>query len=205
MKPFTYAAAMERGFSTGDVIWDTRIRIEQPGQDAYVPRNYDGGFHGPMRMRFALANSYNIPAVQTMRYVGVDYLLGLMERFGVESMGTDASRYGISLTLGGGEISPLELTRAYSVFANDGLLVDSQAILCILDNDGNIVYQYEGGCPRGETTDDTVVRAALGERVLDERISFVISDILSDNAARSTEMGSQSALYTPDIRHDRRC
>jgi peptidoglycan glycosyltransferase len=105
-------------------------------------------------MRSALANSYNIPAVQTLRQVGVQYLLDLLQRFGVQSLGSDASFYGLSLTLGGGDISPLELTRAYSVFANDGYLVDTHAILCVLDNDDNILYEYVGGCPRGNLVDN---------------------------------------------------
>lgn len=201
MKPFTYAAALERGWTTGQVIWDTRVSIEQPGQDDYVPRNYDGAFHGPMRIRRALANSYNIPAVQTVRYVGVDYLLGVMERFGVESLGTDASQFGVSLTLGGGEVSPLELTRAYGVFANQGALVDSQAILCVVDNDDNIIYEYENGCPSGagERNEASVIRNGLGTQVLDPRVAFVISDILSDNGARTPAMGANSDLNTPGI------
>ncbi len=200
MKPFTYAGALERGFSTGDVIWDTRVSIGIPGQQAYVPRNYDGAFHGPMRMRTALANSYNIPAVQTLRSIGVDYLLQLMARFGVDSLGTDASRYGLSLTLGGGEISPLELTRAYSVFANQGVLVDTTAILCVMDNDNNIIYQYEGGCPsKGTINETSAIRAGLGTQVLDPRVAYIIGNMLSDNNARTPAMGSNSALYTPGI------
>ncbi len=199
MKPFTYSAALERGLTPGDVIWDTRVQIGIPGQEPYIPRNYDETFHGPMAMRYALANSYNIPAVQTLRQVGVDYLLALMQRFGVETLGTDASRYGLSLTLGGGEITLLELTRAYGVFANQGLYVETEAIRCILDNDDNIIYQYENGCPHGNVTPQTVARSALGEQVLDPRIAFLISDMLADNRARTPAMGSQSALYTPSI------
>ncbi|MDX1992315.1 MAG: transglycosylase domain-containing protein [bacterium] len=199
MKPFTYAAAIEQGMTPGDVIWDTRVEIGIPGQDTYVPRNYDNSFHGPMRMRYALANSYNIPAVQTLRRVGVQYLLDMMQRFGVQSLGLDASVYGLSLTLGGGEMSPLELTRAYTVFANGGVLVNSQAILCVLDNDDNIIFQYENACPRGNQTEATVNRTGLGTQVLDQRVAFLISDFLGDNASRSAAMGSNSALYTPSI------
>lgn len=199
MKAFTYSAAIEVGMTPGDVIWDTRTSIGIPGQPAYVPRNYDNSFHGPMRMRTALANSYNIPAVQTLRRIGVDYLLNFMQRFGVQSLGNDASRFGLSLTLGGGEISLLELTRGYAVFANQGVLVPTTSILCILDNDNNIIYQYENGCPRGNLTSDSVQRIALGGQVLDPRVAFLISDILADNPARSAAMGSNSALYTPNI------
>jgi membrane peptidoglycan carboxypeptidase len=200
MKPFTYAAAIERGMSPGDIIWDVRVSIPQPGQNPYVPRNYDGAFHGPMTMRTALANSYNIPAVQAVRFVGVPYLLEVMERFGVESLGTDASRYGVSLTLGGGEITPLEMAQGYSVFANAGRLVEATAILCIWDNDNTIIYEYDGSCPDDtQATAGSVLRSSDGETVLDPRIAFVISNILSDNSARSIEMGSNSPLNTPGI------
>jgi len=206
MKPFTYAAAMELDIMTpGDVIWDTPVRMLQPGQEPYEPRNYDGSFHGPMTMRTALANSYNIPAVQTMRQIGVDYLLYLMERFGVASLGRDASRYGVSLTLGGGEVTLLELTTAYGVFANGGVQVDQTSILCVLDNDNNIIYEYENSCPTTWSrktvtrTGETISRTGLGEQVLDPRIAFIISDIINDNPARSTEMGSNSPLLTPGI------
>ncbi len=157
MKPFTYAAAMEQGWTAANIIWDTETHIGIPGQEMYIPVNYDDAYHGPVRVRDALANSYNVPAVQTLRQVGVDYLLNLMQRFGVESLGTDAERYGLSLTLGGGEVTLLELTRAYSVFANNGALVPTTAILCVLDADDNIIYQYEnaarvGRAPSGPST-----------------------------------------------------
>lgn len=200
MKPFNYSAAMENGMTPGDVIWDVPTSIGIPGQEQYVPHNYDGAFHGPVIMRSALANSYNIPAVQTLRRYGVDYLLQFMRRFGVESLGTDASIYGLSLTLGGGEVSPLELTNAYSVFANQGSYVRATAIMCVLDNDDNIIYQYENRCPRGNVTANTINRTALGQQVLDPRLAFVISDILSDNVARSPAMGSNSPLNTGGLK-----
>ncbi|MDZ4767602.1 MAG: transglycosylase domain-containing protein [Chloroflexota bacterium] len=191
MKALTYASALEQGITAGDILWDTPTNIA-----GYEPRNYDGTFHGPVRMRAALANSYNIPAVQTLRQVGVPSLLEIAARFGVRSLGSDASAYGLSLTLGGGEITLLELTRAYSVFANGGSLVPTTAILCVLDNKRAIVFQYENACPRGEANDRTVNRGGFGQQVLDARIAFILSDILADNAARSSAMGSNSPLNT---------
>ncbi len=199
MKPFTYSAAIEQGMTTGDVLWDTPLRISGPGIPPGWPKNYDGRFHGPMRMRQALANSYNIPAVSTLQRVGVPRLLEIMQRFGVRSLGTDASRYGLSLTLGGGEVTLLELTRAYSVFANQGAYVPSTAILCVLNSQDEILYQYENACPRGNESGNTVNQRGFGQQVLDPRIAFVISDILGDNAARSPAMGSNSPLHTPSI------
>ncbi len=199
MKPFTYSAALESGFTAGDVIWDTTVRsITVPGQATW-PVNYDRTYHGPVQMRAALANSYNVPAVKVLQRIGVPSLLEIMARFGVESLGTDASRYGLSLTLGGGEVSLLELTRAYSVFANQGVLVPTTALLCVVDSSGDILYQYESGCPEGTATSTTVARNGLGQQVLDPRIAFMMSDILADNGARSPAMGSNSPLRTDGI------
>lgn len=199
VKPFTYSSAMELGMSTEEIIWDTPLRIEGPGVPPGWPRNYDNRYHGPQRMRQALANSYNIPAVSTLRRIGVPNLLAIMQRFGVRSLGNDASRYGLSLTLGGGEVTLLELTRAYAVFANQGAYVPTTSILCVMTSQDEILYQYENGCPEGNPTQSTVNRRGFGTQVLDPRIAFIISDILGDNAARSPAMGSSSPLYTPSI------
>jgi hypothetical protein len=200
MKLFTYAAALERGMSAGDVIWDTRTDIGIPGQPMYTPRNYDGAFHGPMTMRRALANSYNIPAVQTLRIVGVDYLLQFLRRLGVETLGTDAGQYGLSLTLGGGEMSLIELTNGYGVFANQGAYVRPTSILCILNNRDEIIYQYENGCGgKGTVTDRTVNRTGFGQQVVDPRIAYLMTNILADNAARTPAMGANSPLRTDGI------
>jgi penicillin-binding protein 1C len=199
MKPFTYSAAIERGMTAGDVIWDTRTEIGIPGQPLYTPRNYDGAFHGPVAMRKALASSFNIPAVQTLRLVGVDSLLQLMRRFGVTTLNEDAAQYGLSLTLGGGEVSLIELTNAYGVFANQGAYVPVTSILCIVNSDNEIVYQYENSCPEGRPTDSTVNRTGFGKQVLDSRISFLMTDILGDNNARSAVMGANSPLRTDGI------
>ncbi len=199
IKPFTYSAAIERGMSPGDVLWDTRTEISVPGLPLYSPRNFDNAFHGPMTMRTALANSYNIPAVQTLRSVGVDYLLDLLRRFGISSLSEDASQYGLSLTLGGGEITLIELTNAFAVFANQGAYVPVTSILCVINSDDEILYQYEGSCPGGRITNATVNRRAHGALVLDPRIAYLITDMLGDNQARSAAMGAYSPLRTDGI------
>lgn len=199
IKPFTYAAAMERGFSPLDVLWDTPTEIAVPGQPVYAPRNFDNRFHGPMTMRAALANSYNIPAVQTLRLVGVEYLLDLLRRFGIDTLAEDASSYGLSLTLGGGEITLIELTNAFAVFANGGDYVPVTAIRCVLDSASRIVYQLDDGCPRGQVTAQSAQRETEPIRVLDPRIAFLISDILGDNDARAPAMGAYSPLRTDGI------
>ena len=199
IKPFTYAAAMERGFSPLDVLWDTATEITVPGQPTYAPRNFDNRFHGPMTMRAALANSYNIPAVQTLRLVGVDYLLDVLRRFGIGTLAEDAASYGLSLTLGGGEVTLIELTNAYAIFANGGEYVPVTAIRCVLDSASRIVYQLDDGCPRGQSTAESVLRETGAVRVLDARIAFLINDILADNIARAPAMGAYSPLRTDGI------
>lgn len=194
VKAFTYAAALEMGYTPANIIWDTQTTI-----DGYSPVNYDRTFHGPVRMRDALANSYNVPAVQTLRRVGVQNLLSFAQRFGIESWGNDASRFGLSLTLGGGEMSLLELSRGFGTFANAGAYVPSTAIRCVLDNVGNILYQYNNGCLTGTANENTISENVNGVQAVDPRIAYIISDILADNAARTPAFGSRSPLFTPGI------
>ncbi len=194
IKPMTYAAALELGMSPAEILWDTKLDVRGPNIPPDWPRNYDERFHGPQRMRSALANSYNIPAVITLRRIGVPRLLEIMQRFGVDSLGMDAGRYGLSLTLGGGDITLLELVQAYGVFANEGARVPLRSIRCVLNRMNEILYQLDEGCPHGRQTGQSVNRRALGEQVLDPRIAFLISDILADNEARSPAMGADSPL-----------
>lgn len=178
MKPLTYAAAFERGWTAADVLWDVPMTYTASDGE-YEPRNYDGRFHGPVRLRDALANSYNIPAVELLSEIGVESLLEISRRFGIESLAMDPAQYGLSLTLGGGEIMPLEMAQAFGVFANGGHLVEPRYILRVEDNDGNVLYE----APEGP-----------GEQVLDERIAFLVTSILEDNDARSPAMGADSPL-----------
>ncbi len=199
MKPFNYAAALERGWTAAHVIWDTPVRIEIPGSTPYEPVNYDRQVHGPVRVREALANSYNIPAVQTLREVGLEYFIWMLNRVGVSSL-SDPANYGISLTLGGGEVTPLELTTAYATLANGGLYVPNTAIVCVTNSAHEIIYEFEQHCPAdARLTNDSVSVMAESTQVMDPRIAFIISDILADNQARAPAMGASSPLYTPGI------
>jgi 1A family penicillin-binding protein len=182
MKPFTYAAALEQGHTPADVLWDVPVKFTGAGGDVYAPHNYDGRFHGPVRVRDALANSYNVPAVLMLRDVGVENLLEMSRRLGIESLGDDPSQYGLSLTLGGGELTPLEITAAYGVFAGGGYRAQPRLIERVTDSSGKVLYEAGPSQP---------------ERVLDGRIAFIISDILSDNAARTPAMGAASDLLLP--------
>jgi membrane peptidoglycan carboxypeptidase len=183
MKPLTYAAALELGWEPADVLWDVPITYDLVTSE-YEPVNYDERFHGPVRLREALARSYNVPAVMLLNEVGVDRLLELAARFGVQSLGTDPAQYGLSLTLGGGEVQPMEMAIAFGVFASGGYRVQPVMITRVVDSDGNLLYEAPGG---------------QGEQVLDPRIAFMISDILSDNDARAPAMGIDSPLLLDGI------
>ncbi|TLN20444.1 hypothetical protein FDZ74_05510, partial [bacterium] len=154
IKPLTYTAAFEKGWTPATMLWDVPSEFPPSGIDSdpapkYVPVNYDGRFHGPVSVRTALSNSYNIPAVKTLKFVGVyddpatvqkDGLIGMAERLGITTL--TRNDYGLALTLGGGEVSVLEMTGAFSVFANNGQKMPPVAITKIVDFQGNVVYQY---------------------------------------------------------------
>jgi membrane peptidoglycan carboxypeptidase len=163
----------------------------------YRPVNYDGYFHGPVRVRGALANSYNLPAVKALQFTGIygdGAFLPFAETLGIESL--DRDDYGLSLTLGGGEVSLLEMVTGYAALANGGLRAHPVSILRITDSAGNTVCrqpltpaelgQAEPPCqPPPET---------WGQQVISPETAFLVSDILSDNEARSPTFGPNSAL-----------
>jgi penicillin-binding protein 1C len=190
-KPITYIAAFEKGWTPATLIWDVPSEFPPSGdpndpRPPYKPVNYDGLYHGPVTVRSALANSYNIPAVKALQYVGIydnpdtpneDGVLSIATRLGITSL--TRNDYGLSLTLGGGEVSLLEMTEVFSVIANGGNRVPPVAISKILDHDGNVVYEYQ---------------ADPGEQVIRPEHAFLISSILSDNEARAPMFGANSAL-----------
>ena len=188
IKPFTYVAAFEKGWTPSTLIWDVPSEFPPSGdpndpRDPYVPVNYDERFHGPVTVRTALANSYNIPAVKTLQFVGIygdSGLISMTKRLGLTSLTRED--YGMALTLGGGEVSLLEMVGGYAVFANGGRKVPPVAILKIVDHQGNTIYEYN---------------PPPGEQVIRAEHAFLISSILSDNAARAPMFGSNSILNLP--------
>jgi len=193
-KPFTYLAAFEKGWTPSMLLWDVPSEFPPSGlpndpNPLFVPNNFDHKFHGPLTIREALANSYNIPAVKALQFVGVyddpttpqeDGLIAMAERMGITSL--TRADYGLSLTLGGGEVSLLEMTGGYAVIANGGLRVPPFAITKIVDFQGNIVYQYQ---------------PPTGEQVIRTEHAFLMSSILSDNAARTHVFGLNSIINLP--------
>jgi len=182
IKPITYAAAFDPTLpdplTPASMILDVRSSFPTREGDPYVPRNYDLQFHGPVSAREALASSYNIPAVKALQRVGLDRMIGLARSLGIGTFG-DASRYGLSLTLGGGEVRLIDMVAAYGAFANGGRRVTPASVLQVATASGEVLYN---------------VQPQLGEQALDPRVAYLISDILSDNAARAPAFGEFSVL-----------
>lgn len=194
IKPLTYLAAFEKGWTPATLIWDVPSEFPPSGDPndpraPYKPVNYDERFHGPVLVRSALANSYNVPAVKTLDFVGIyddpntpeeDGLVPFARRMGITTLTRDD--YGLSLTLGGGEVTLRELTYAYATMANGGRQIPPVAITKIEDSQGNVVYEYQ---------------TPSGEQVIRAEHAFLISSILSDNEARTPAFGSNSVLKLP--------
>lgn len=182
LKPFTYLAAMERGMTPATVLWDvpTEFPVGSEVGEWYAPQNYNGRFNGPVRMRTALANSLNIPAVKALKFAGVQETLDLLDRVGIkQGLKRGKDFYGLSLTLGGGEVTPLELTTAYNTLASGGRYYPPVAILQVATNDGQVLEQF---IPRE------------GEQVVDPALVAIITDMLSDDRARQAIWGLNSPL-----------
>jgi penicillin-binding protein 1C len=180
LKPFTYLAAFEKNWTPATLIFDIPTEFNSPF-GAYAPRNYDFKFRGPVLARIALASSLNVPAVKTLEYVGVENFLGFLRKFGIESLNQSAGHYGLALTLGGGEVSPYELARAYLALANFGDYQALRPIREIRDLKGTLLKDF----PQKKSM-------ILGKK--GRAHAWQIIDILSDNAARIAGFGSDSAL-----------
>jgi len=180
IKPLTYSLALERGMTAATGINDAPAVFKISDTESYRPVNYDGKFHGWVSLRSALANSYNIPAVRTLNQLGVDSFIEHARRMGISTW-TDSSRYGLSLTLGGGEVTMLDMARAYGTFANLGSRVDLDPFDTVMSLDKDKLYEHQ-------------VRKIPA---ISEGSAYVISDILSDNVARQQAFGPGSQLEIP--------
>ncbi len=185
IKPFTYGLALEKGYTASTVLMDLKTTFPVTGQPDYVPVNYDDKFRGPIQVRFALGNSINVPAVKMLAMVGISDFLQKAEDVGMESLAptqANLNRFGLSITLGGGETTLLDLTSAYSVFARGGDYIEEQSILEIKDYKGKKLFK---------------AKKPNKKRAFSEEISFIISHILSDNVARAEAFGPNSYLRIP--------
>ncbi len=188
IKPLTYATALEKGKTPSTIIDDAPITFTDPWGKSYSPKNYDGRYHGRVTLKSALANSYNIPAVKLLADIGVSTLIDKAQQLGISTW-TERTRFGLSLTLGGGEVLMTDMAQAYGTFANNGRTVPLNPILEIKDSHGQVVYRNE--CAQGGYN-------CPSTRTFDPRVAYQINEILSDNAARTPAFGSHSVLAIPD-------
>jgi len=194
IKVVTYAAALSNGFTAATIIDDSPITYRSAGAPPYSPVNYDGRFHGRVPLRLALGNSFNIPAVKTLDKVGVDTMIQLARRMGVKNW-NESNDYGLAITLGGAEVTMLDMTTVYATLANSGLRVDVNPILKITDSKNVILEQKQQNVSRTQPLFKEL--ETIGTRVLDEGVAFIISQILSDNTARMMAFGPSSPLHIP--------
>jgi 1A family penicillin-binding protein len=181
IKPINYALALRDGKITPSTpLADVPSCFSVPGQRLYCPINYDGGFHGSTQARFALGNSYNIPAVRVVALNGVENFTQFANQMGITTF-TDPKNYGLSITLGGGEVLPYDMAVAFGVFANQGIKVPLISILKVEDWKGKVLEEVK-------------LEEIEGDRVLSPEVSFLISHILLDNNARSQAFGESSFL-----------
>lgn len=185
VKPITYAVAFEKGYTPATLVMDVKTSFGTQGDKEYTPVNYDGKFRGPTQLRFALGNSLNIPAVKVLSMIGIHDFMQKAYDMGLKSFEpTDENikRVGLSVTLGGGESTLLDVTSAFSVFARGGTQKDVSSISEITDFKGNTVFKANN---------------TKEKQVLSPEVSFLVSHILSDNNARVDTFGTNSYLVVP--------
>ena len=186
LKPITYAVAFSRGYTAATLLIDSQTNFKaQDSEKDYIPVNYDGKYRGPVQVRFALANSFNIPAVKMLSQVGVKNVMQKGFEAGIENWEpTDENlrNVGYSLVLGGRDVRLLDQMEAYGVFANGGTKQPLVSILEVKDSKGNLLYKYN---------------PPSSQRIFSEEVSFLISHILLDNNARSATFGTNSYLVIP--------
>lgn len=188
IKPLTYALAFEQGFTPSTLIQDSPVMYTAAGAPPYIPKNYDGKFHGNVTLREALASSYNIPAVRLLVEVGVPRLVEKAKEMGITTW-EDSTRFGLALTLGSGEVRMYDMMQVYGTFANGGLTVPLNPLLAVRDSQGEVLYSN----PCAESNEPCNAR-----RTLSPLTAYQITSVLSDNMARSPAFGQRSALYIPD-------
>lgn len=181
IKPINYATGLVKGFTAASPFADKKTCFPSGAGAPYCPVNYDGKFRGIVQMRAALANSLNIPAVKMLKANGIDAMIATASAMGITTF-TQPERYGLSLTLGGGEVRMTDMVEAFGVFANSGHKVNLAPILKITDSKGKVIEKYSPQNP------------IFAPQVIPDGAAFIISNILSDNSARSAAFGANSPL-----------
>ncbi|KKS97836.1 MAG: 1A family penicillin-binding protein [Candidatus Gottesmanbacteria bacterium GW2011_GWA2_43_14] len=203
IKPVNYGYAFDHGFTPTSVILDAPVVYRTPhSQESYAPVNYDGKFHGNVTLRSALANSYNIPAVKLLEKVGVNNMIKTGIAMGINSWYT-IPPIGLSLTLGGAEVTMLDMARAYGTIANMGVRKDLKSVLTIKDsNDSDVTDNFYRksnlslvGMAEASTGDQEI---AEGTQVISPLSAYWLIDILSDKKARTPAFGNYARLSVPE-------
>lgn len=198
-KPYVYLTALENGMSPASMILDVATAFPQDDGTFYRPENYDRQYHGPVSLRNALARSYNIPAIRVMQQVGVAAALRTAHTMGINGLDRGLNYYGLNLVLGGGEVSLLDHTYAYSTMANGGVMIGEPllsaqlrdgfrklnpvSVLQIRDTNGEVIKAYQD---------------PQAERIVSAEVAYVMADIMSDDVARSPAFGANTELTLPD-------
>lgn len=181
IKPLNYALALkDEKITASTPLADVPTCFSVFGQPSYCPKNYDNTFHGVQQVRFTLGNSFNIPAVRVLALNGVDNFVEFANEMGITTF-TDPANYGLSLTLGGGEVRPYDMATAFGVFANQGIKQPLTSILKVEDW-------------RGKVLEENKKEELSGDRILSPDVTYLISHILLDNNARAAAFGESSFL-----------
>lgn len=177
IKVTTYAAAFKTGFSPGNTILDVPVIFRDNWGNTYSPVNYDGRHHGPVSIRVALGSSYNVPAVKILQMVGVSDMIQTSKDLGITTF-TDPQRYGLSITLGGAEVKMIDMMTLYGTLSQMGTKRVVTPILKVTDSEGNILEEYED----------------QPAQVITPEVAYLVTDILTDNRARTPAFGENSLL-----------
>lgn len=183
IKPVTYLGLLRKGYTPASMLVDAPTDFRSSDNErSYTPRNYTGRFVGPISIRDSLGNSINVTAVKALALVGIEDFLTLSSEMGFKTLAPtqqNLERFGLALTLGGGEVKLIDMASAYSSFANSGTKTEPVSILKVEDKEGRVLFEH---------------RSVEGKRVMSEAEAFLINHILSDDSARAIAFGTGSFL-----------
>jgi 1A family penicillin-binding protein len=212
IKLINYAYALSNNYTAASIIEDTPVVFEVDNQPPYSPKNYDGKFRGDLTLRSAFAESRNVPAVKVLSTYGVSNMIDMGKKLGITSWG-EPGNYGLSLTLGGGDVKLIDLAHAYATVANYGNFTPIRYVETIKDYEGNtieesdcdvysddikLVQDIQGATASSMKIDNFSVDGCVSQQVLDPRVAYILTDILTDNKSRTPAFGSRSQLVIPN-------
>lgn len=202
IKPLMYATAFQKKLlNPGTYFIDNPVCFLSQGQKPYCPKNYDGRFHGLVTVRQALGNSLNIPAVKALRTIGVPQFIEQAAKLGITTW-TNPANYGLSLTLGGGEVRMIDLAQSFSSLANEGVKVPLTPILRVEDYKGNVIDTVDLDERKKDlkslTQDEEIPNKGELQRVMNRAPAYLVGHIMQDNKAREADFGPHSKLVIPN-------